>query len=441
MDGIVSTQHVDPPAIIRTANDLRPSARGGYLLPAGFLSTSGSQIVDGSGSSVRIASIGWNGTEGRPGAAPSGIWRVSYKEILHSIVEGGFNAVRIPWTDAGLDVPLDGYSDKLGWINTTLNWDLVADPTPASNGHYKYVSTLEAFDAIVAYAKQIGLKVIFDHHSNQGTAGQQQNGLWYDVGPGSNGTDGVIKGQVTAETFKQNWLRLAARYAGDATVIGFDLHNEPNGIQGRITWGGGGPTDIKAMCEDVGAAIQSVNPEVLIICAGPLFYSPPPATSGMDPRYAAPAGNLTAAGANPVKLPIGNKLVYSVHEYPDEVSDILRWGLAETGKEYVDRMNRTWGYLVRDNIAPVWIGEMGSSMRTPESRKWAWTLIDYMNGKYENAGGPGFSGEQQPISGSWWLLGPSDDPPYGLQSEWGTGNYRIEQLKITDQMLMRHRSR
>ncbi len=93
-------------------------------------------------------------------AAPSGIWRASYKEILHSIVDGGFNAVRIPWTDVGLDVPLNGYSDKLGWINTTLNWDLVADPAPDSNGRYKYVSTLEAFDAIVAYAKQIGLKVI-----------------------------------------------------------------------------------------------------------------------------------------------------------------------------------------------------------------------------------------------------------------------------------------
>lgn len=29
--------------------------------------------------------------------------------------------------DPGLDVPLDGYSDKLGWINITLNWNLVAD--------------------------------------------------------------------------------------------------------------------------------------------------------------------------------------------------------------------------------------------------------------------------------------------------------------------------
>ncbi len=157
----------------------------------------------------------------------------------------------------------------------------------------------------------------------------------------------------------------------------------------------------------------------------------------MDPGYAAPAGNLTAAGANPVKLPIANKVVYSIHEYPDEISDTARWGLAEIGTAYIDRMNRTWGYLVRDNIAPVWIGEMGSSMRTPLSRDWAWTLIRYMNGEYGEQGGPSFVGDQQPVSGSWWLIGPSNDPPYGLQTEWGIGNYRPEQQEITDRMLMR----
>jgi aryl-phospho-beta-D-glucosidase BglC (GH1 family) len=219
-------------------------------------------------------------------------------------------------------------------------------------------------------------------------------------------------------------------------VIGYDLHNEPNGDRGHITWGGGGPTDIKAMCEEVGSAIQEVSPQVLIICEGPETYKPPPASSGMDPRHAAPAGNLTAAGANPVKLKIPNKLVYSIHEYPEEIADTKRWGIPETGKGFIDRMTNTWGYLVRDNIAPVWIGEMGASMRTPETREWARNLIDYMNGKYGNDGGPTFSGDQQPISGSWWLIGPSNDPPYGLQTEWGIGNYRSDQIAITDEMLM-----
>jgi aryl-phospho-beta-D-glucosidase BglC (GH1 family) len=430
---------IDPPAVVREAADLRSAGRGGYLLPPGYLSTRGSQIVDSAGRPVRIASIGWNGTEGPPGAAPSGLWRVSYKTVLESIVAAGFNAVRIPWTDIGLDAPLDGYTDRLGWINTSLNPELIAGPEPDAQGRYRYVTTLTALERIVDYAGKIGLKVILDHHGNQGTAGQQRNGLWFDLGPGTNDTDGIVPGKVTVQTFKQNWLTVARAFAGNPTVIGYDLHNEPNGDRGHITWGGGGPTDIKAMCEDVGSAIQEVSPEVLIICEGPEFYKPPPATSGMDPLQAAPAGNLTAAGANPVTLTIPHKLVYSIHEYPDEISDTKRWGLPETGKGFVDRMNATWGFLVRDNIAPVWIGEMGTSLKTPAQREWAKNLLDYMNGKYAKDGGPGFSGAQQPISGSWWLIGPSNDPPYGLQSDWGIGHYRADQLAITDQMLMRPR--
>lgn len=424
-----------PPAIIMEISEKQRA--GGRLLPPGFLSTAGSQIVDGSGRKVRIAAIGWNGTDGRPGAAPDGLARVSYRTVLQSIVAAGFNTVRIPWTDAGLDTPLDGYSDKLGWIHTQLNEDLVADTTPDARGRYRHVTLIQLLEKIVAYAGQIGLKVILDHHSNEGTAGQQQNGLWFDLGPGTDGTDAIVKGTVTADTFKMNWVRMARLFAGNATVIGFDLDNEPNGEAGTITWGGGGPTDIKAMCETVGAAIQDVNADALIICPGPLFYQPPPKDSGMDPRWATPAGNLTAAGAKPVKLPVPNKLVYTVHEYPDEVSDITRYGHAEFGPDYIERLNRSWGYLVRDNIAPVWIGEMGTSLRTPGQRAWAETLLGYMNGAYGKQGGPNFRGDQQPIGGCWWLIGPSNDPPFGLQTEWGIGNYRPEQKALTDRMLMR----
>src|ERR1700760_4004659 len=144
MAGPVLDHHTAPPAIMIQAPDsLRPSARGGLRLPAGFLSTFGSQIVDSAGRNVRIASIGWNGTDGRAGASLSGLWRVSYKTVLDSIVDAGFNTVRIPWTDAGLNTPINGYNDKLGWIKTTSNLDLVADPAPDANGHYRYVTALQ----------------------------------------------------------------------------------------------------------------------------------------------------------------------------------------------------------------------------------------------------------------------------------------------------------
>ncbi len=66
----------------------------------------------------------------------------------------------IPWTDVCLDAPLDGYSDKPGWINTTLNWEIGRrSHSGLQRALQVQVSTLEVFDAIVAYAKQIDLKV------------------------------------------------------------------------------------------------------------------------------------------------------------------------------------------------------------------------------------------------------------------------------------------
>jgi endoglucanase len=51
--------------------------------------------------------------------------------------------------------------------------------------------------------------------------------------------------------------------------------------------------------------------------------------------------------------------------------------------------------------------------------------------------GPVVDRQRQPVGGGWWLIGPSNDPPHGLQTEWGVGHWRPEQLGVTDRMLMR----
>jgi aryl-phospho-beta-D-glucosidase BglC (GH1 family) len=116
--------------------------------------------------------------------------------------------------------------------------------------------------------------------------------LWFDQGPGSDGTDGAgHAGTVTPALFKANWMRFARQYAGNPTVIGFDLHNEPHGGN----WGQGGPTDIWAMYVEVGNAIAAVNPDVLVICEGMQNY----------PENA-PEGDLRPAAAKPVVLHVPN---------------------------------------------------------------------------------------------------------------------------------------
>jgi endoglucanase len=384
-------------------------AAQGRLLPAGYLSTSGSQIVDARGQPVRIACIGWSGSDGL-GHVPQGLELVGYRRTMDQLKSGGFNCIRIPYND----LMLAGAMPRVGSIDFTLNPDLAG------------LNSLAALDKIIAYAGAIELKIIIDHHTNDGGAngwgGQQVNGLWFDSGPGTDGTDGSNNvGTVTAEKFRQNWVALALRYAGNATVIGFDLHNEPTSA-GNINWGRGGPTDLHAMLTTVGNAIQAVNPDALIICEGEFNY-----------RNGAPAGDFRPVATKPVVLNIANKIVYSPHEYPQEISDFK----PDSGPAAIARYNRTWGFLVKQNIAPVWIGEMGSSMLSKGEQAWAATLLDYMNGKLGAQGGPTFSHDQQPIGGSWWLWGDltSQVPQGVLRDGWTNGSFRPEQLLVWRQLL------
>ena len=112
----------------------------------------------------------------------------------------GFNCARVDWMDKTLDDP----------------------------------AALAQLDQFVAECRRAGLKIIFNNHNNEATsknwsnAAQQSNGLWFDTGPGTDGTDGGgDKGTVSAARFAQDWVTFARRWAGNPTVIGFDLRNEP----------------------------------------------------------------------------------------------------------------------------------------------------------------------------------------------------------------------
>src|SRR5215472_3712785 len=205
----------------------------------GYLHTDGSQIVDSNGNSVRIVSIGWNGMSVVPGQLDGldGPFK-GIEENLAQIRKAGFNAVRISWTDASLRSPQD----------------------------------MATYRQLVRAAGSVRIRIIFDHHQNEGTAsakwacaGQQVNGLWFDRGPGTDGSNGCgDRGTVSAADFQQNSASFAGNWAGNPTVIGFDLDNEPLTVPGHINWGEGGPTDIRAMCTNVGNAILAVDPGALI---------------------------------------------------------------------------------------------------------------------------------------------------------------------------------
>jgi endoglucanase/chitinase len=326
------------------------------LIPDGYLHTAGNQILDRTNLPVRIASVGWFTGYGEP------------ESQVKKIVEAGFNAVRIPWYNATME------------------------------------SNLAVVDTIVSAASTVGLKVILDHHGDEapteknGWGSQQANGLPFDLGPGTNDTDGMgDPGTVTRQRFVQDWQTIGGRYAGNSTVIGFDLHNEPLAYRGQSTWGDGSVTDIKRIYEEAGDAIHRANPDVLIIAEGPQNYR-----TNFAGTARAPYGDLSIAAQKPVTLAVPNKVVYSVHSYPSLQSNFKE---TDNGPRAIARMNADFGYLVAKNIAPVWIGEMGASMDTPAERAWALTLVDYLNGKNAELGGPSFSGKQQAMGSNWWAWG------------------------------------
>jgi aryl-phospho-beta-D-glucosidase BglC (GH1 family) len=357
------------------------ASSGPQMLPSGYLSTRGAQIVDKHGHPVRIACVGGLGT-------CVAIDHLEYTvgpfrtvdDNIAAIKRLGFNCIRADWNDKCLDRP-----------------GLMAD-----------------FDTLVATCKKYGVKIVLCHHNDEATGddwsnvAQQSNGLWFDSGPGTDGSDdskGRPVGTITNEKFTQDWVAIAKRYAGNDTVIGFDLDNEPHcnwGPDRGLNWGEGGPDDIWAMYTNVGNAIQTVDPGALIICEGPgdvtdktslIFWS----------------GDLTHVVTKPVVLHIPGKVVYSPHEYPSEIS-----GGSPThedfGPTYVKYLNADWGFVVKQNIAPIWVGEMGASMKSDNSHDWGKTLVDYMNGYAPD--GPKFTKNEQPISGDWWAwnYAPDENP-------------------------------
>jgi endoglucanase len=342
----------------------------------GFFSMSGSTMVDASGAPVRLTGVNWFGFE-TANRVVHGLWSRDYRSMLRQVRDLGFNAVRIPWSNAILEP---------GSMPNGITFS-GADPYDGMspmNEPLKGKTSIQALDLVIAAARELGLKVILDNHSRK-PDNFIAEGLWY--------TPDFPESRWIAD-----WKTLAMRYRNQSTVVAFDLHNEPHN---PATWGGPASTDYASAAERAAAAIHSLHPDVIVIVGGVQTYGAYSYWWG---------GNLRGVADRPLQVKRG-KLLYSAHDYGPEVFPQTWFSAPDFPRNLVGLWDQTWGYIPRTGIGGVFIGEFGIGHRESFSGRalqWIQALMAYM--------GP-------TSSWTYWSLNPNSGDTGGiLADDWVTVN-------------------
>lgn len=295
--------------------------------------TCGGRILTADGRPAQITGVSWFGMETGT-YAPHGLWTRNWQAMLDQIAGLGFNTVRLPFSNDAL---------VAGRMPQNINYDI--NPDLAGK------TSLELMDLLIQGAEERGLKVILDRHRPTSDA---QSELWY--------TDAVPEDRWIAD-----WVMLAQRYRDQPALLGMDLHNEP---RGPATWGTDDPaTDWRLAAQRAGNAILAVNPNVLIFVQGV-------ERSGDDWYWW--GGNFLDARSAPVQLDVPGRVVYSPHDYGPDVYAQPWFSAPDFPGNLPAIWDAHWGYLAREQIAPVVLGEFGGrSVGDDAAGVWQRALMDY----------------------------------------------------------------
>jgi endoglucanase len=366
-----ATSAVAPPQ--RSALNSPPAAtNAGY----GYWSTNGNKIIDTYGNQLRITGINWSGAQSDT-FLPHGLWARSYKELLHIIKDLGYNVIRMPYSNEMLHRSLVITAGAAG-IDTFKNADLVG------------LTPLQAFDRIVDYAGQLGLRILLDRHTWSSTVIEPV--VWYPLN--------TANWQADDKSWTDDWAFLAERYRYTTTIIGADLHNEPHAPDNnptRICWGCVPSTQVatptnpndaslnkdwRLAAERAAKAIHEKNPHWLVFVEG--------IDTKEGDNYNWWGGQLMGVADAQVRTIVPNKVVYSPHEYGPSLY-CQPWFSDPTFANMPARWDSMWGYIHKNNIAPVVVGELGTDLRdtplsprdgctgnVPSDKKWYEVFSNYL---------------------------------------------------------------
>lgn len=375
---------------------------GGETPNITYLTADGSKLRDEADNQVMLRSVNWYGFE--QAYIPGGSWNRPYKTItVDGVVEEGmmdqmkrlgFNSIRLLINQ---DIVKSGVNMNtvtgVGavYCSPVFNTDLFNNPDNLPPWNIPQANIKDAIvilDKIVDHAEELGMRLIFDMHTFAADTDNflATGGKWYSTtNPGDTGSSSLMmRSPRSEEQAIVAWEAYASRYAGRAVVCAFDLINEP----WACTWDDNPNTGLPAYYERAAARIHALNPDVMIICEGVTgnvnhcpegFETEYENTHGFYEWGTIWSGKLDGAVSRPVELEIPNKVIYSPHEYgshtlggPLSGNVDHQWFNPEAqmpfyaGLPFPDNMfevwRRQWGMLAEDNIAPVWIGEMGSTL-------------------------------------------------------------------------------
>ena len=361
---------------------------------ASYLHAKGGKLYNDDNQPVRLTGVNWFGFE-TSNFGPHGLWARDYHGVLLQIKSMGFNCIRLPFCDAMLR---DGA--KVQSINFFGTDPFYERDKTEMNKELAGLSPLLMMDELLKYAGSLGLVVILDNHSRDHD-GYMNEKLWYTE-------------STSEKQWIDDWVMLADRYKNQAAVVGMDLDNEPHGkaTDGGSTWGAGSAaTDWNAAAQRCGNAILAANPNVLIVVEGVEQYNATTYWWG---------GNLRGVKTAPIVLTKPEKLMYSAHEYGPEVFQQDWFGAAEFPGNMTGIWDDAFGFIVKNNLAPILIGEFGINDKASYDGKegtWFQTLLKYLADNI--------------CSWTFWCFNPNSGDTGGMLSyDWLTPvQWKVDALK------------
>lgn len=357
---------------------------------ASYLHAKGAKLYNDKEETVRLTGVNWFGFE-TSNLGPHGLWARDYHGIVLQIKSLGFNCIRLPFCDAMFR---DGA--KVQSINFYGDDPFYPRDKTLLNKELQGLAPLQIMDEIIRYAGEVGLVIILDNHSRD-PDGYMNEKVWY--------TESTSEAQWIAD-----WVMLADRYAKNPAVTGFDLDNEPHGkaVDGGATWGtGNAASDWNVAAQKCGNAILAVNPDGLIIIEGV-------EQSGSTNYWW--GGNLRGVQSSPIALSKPEKLVYSAHEYGPEVFQQTWFDDPGFPGNLEGIWNNAFGFIVKSNISPLFIGEFGirdTASYKGKSGTWFTAFLKFMADNF--------------YSWTFWCFNPNSGDTGGILTyDW----ISVEQWKV-----------